>query len=152
MKQSQGTELNCNIKIPLQQEILERVGVKLSLAYDVITNDSWLLQVSPITSVHFNPAFILACTLNLRNVVTIIYPTCSQSRDEFIWIRLQYWTRTVRENKTLLVYDAASKQVRWLMYRIESKGTRNYAFMKGGAYAYFANLRKNFWFSGSWSK
>jgi len=56
----------------------------------------------------------------------------------------KYISQAVRENKTLLVYDAAGKQVRWLMYRIESKGVKNYAFMKGGAYAYFANLRKNF--------
>jgi len=55
-----------------------------------------------------------------------------------------YLDQAVRENKTLLVYDAAGKQVRWLMYRIEKKGVKNYAFMKGGAHAYFANLRKSF--------
>jgi len=48
------------------------------------------------------------------------------------------------ENKILLVYDEAGKQVRWLMYSIEKKGLTNYRFMKGGASAYFAVLRKEF--------
>ena len=55
-----------------------------------------------------------------------------------------YLDQAARENKTLLVYDAAGKQVRWLMYRIERKGVKSYAFMKGGAHAYFAALRKQF--------
>jgi len=55
-----------------------------------------------------------------------------------------YLDQAVREKKTLLVYDAAGKQVRWLMYRIEKKGVKNYAFMQGGAHAYFAALRKQF--------
>lgn len=55
-----------------------------------------------------------------------------------------YMDQAKRENKTLLVYDAAGKQVRWLMYYIEKKGIKDYAFMKGGAHAYFANLRKSF--------
>jgi len=49
-----------------------------------------------------------------------------------------------RENKTVLVYDAAGKQVRWLMYYLEKKGVKNYAFMEGGAHGYFADLRKQF--------
>ncbi len=52
--------------------------------------------------------------------------------------------QATRENKTLLIYDAAGKQVRWLMYYLEKKGVKNYAFMKGGAHAYFAGLRKQF--------
>lgn len=54
----------------------------------------------------------------------------------------RYIDQAARENKTLLVYDAAGKQVRWLMYLIEKKGVKRYAFMKGGAHAYFAALRK----------
>jgi rhodanese-related sulfurtransferase len=49
-----------------------------------------------------------------------------------------------REKKTLLIYDAAGKQVRWLMYSIESLGLKDYYFMKGGSTAYFAALRKQF--------
>jgi len=49
-----------------------------------------------------------------------------------------------REKKKLLIYDAAGKQVRWLMYSIESTGFKDYYFMKGGSLAYFAALRKQF--------
>ncbi|VAW90709.1 hypothetical protein MNBD_GAMMA21-1789 [hydrothermal vent metagenome] len=55
-----------------------------------------------------------------------------------------YITKAARQNQTLLIYDAAGKQVRWLMYYLESKGVKNYKFMKGGANAYFKNLRKQF--------
>ena len=52
--------------------------------------------------------------------------------------------RAIREKKTLLIYDAAGKQVRWLMYSIESLGLKDYWFMKGGSNAYYAALRKQF--------
>lgn len=55
-----------------------------------------------------------------------------------------YINQALRERKTVLFYDAAGKQVRWLMYYLENKGLRDYAFMKGGAHAYYANLRKQF--------
>jgi len=56
----------------------------------------------------------------------------------------QFINQAIQENKTMLIYDAAGKQVRWLMYYLEKKGVKNYAFMKGGAHAYFADLRKQF--------
>lgn len=56
----------------------------------------------------------------------------------------QYLDQAKRENRTLLVYDQAGKQVRWLMYHIEKKGIKSYYFMGGGARAYFLNLRKQF--------
>lgn len=40
-------------------------------------------------------------------------------------------------NKTLLVYDEVGKQVQWFQYHLESRGLRDYYFMKGGAQAYF---------------
>jgi len=49
-----------------------------------------------------------------------------------------------KEKKTLLIYDATGKQVRWLMYLIEDLGFKDYWFMKGGSNAYFAALRKQF--------
>lgn len=52
--------------------------------------------------------------------------------------------RAIKEKKTLLVYDAAGKQVRWLMYSIEGHGLKDYWFMKGGSTAYYAALRKQF--------
>lgn len=45
-----------------------------------------------------------------------------------------------RENKTLLVYDAVGKQVRWLQYFIEKEGLKSYYFLKGGAKAYYASM------------
>jgi len=45
------------------------------------------------------------------------------------------------ENKTLLIYDEAGKQVRWLMYRLEEHGLKDYKFMKGGTRSYFKNLK-----------
>ena len=56
----------------------------------------------------------------------------------------QFIARAKKENKTLLVYDQAGKQVRWLMYRLEAQGLPSYYFMKGGASAYYQNLRKQF--------
>lgn len=49
-----------------------------------------------------------------------------------------------REDRSLLIYDQAGKQVRWLMYHLEDKGLRSYYFMKGGARAYFDELRREF--------
>ncbi len=42
-----------------------------------------------------------------------------------------------REQKTLLVYDAVGKQVEWFQYYLESRGLKDYFFMKGGAQGYF---------------
>ena len=56
----------------------------------------------------------------------------------------KYINQAKRENKTLLIYDAAGKQVQWLQYYLEDRGLPNYGFMKGGASAYYANLRKQF--------
>ena len=56
----------------------------------------------------------------------------------------KYVNQALSENKTLLVYDAAGKQVEWLMYYLQNKGVEKYAFMQGGAQAYFAKLRKDY--------
>ncbi|MDH5445552.1 MAG: rhodanese-like domain-containing protein [Gammaproteobacteria bacterium] len=56
----------------------------------------------------------------------------------------KYLEKARKENRTLLVYDAAGKQVRWLMYHIEEKGVKSYYFMNGGAHAYYKNLRQQF--------
>lgn len=49
----------------------------------------------------------------------------------------QYIRKVKRQNKTLFVYDAVGKQVRWLQYYLEELNIKNYYFMKGGARAYF---------------
>jgi rhodanese-related sulfurtransferase len=40
------------------------------------------------------------------------------------------------KGKTLLIYDAVGKQVRWLQYYLEKEGISDYYFMKGGAKAF----------------
>lgn len=52
--------------------------------------------------------------------------------------------QALRENKTLLVYDAVGKQVVWLMYYLKNKGLEKFYFMNGGAQAYYAKLRKQY--------
>lgn len=47
-----------------------------------------------------------------------------------------YVDQARQEGKTLLVYDAVGKQVRWLQYYLEAEGLKNYYFMKGGAKAF----------------
>jgi len=47
-----------------------------------------------------------------------------------------YVDKAIRENKTLLFYDAVGKQVRWLQYYLEEEGVKSYYFMKGGAKAF----------------
>ncbi len=47
-----------------------------------------------------------------------------------------YINKAIEENKVLLAYGSSGKQVRWLQYRLENKGLKNYYFMKGGAKYY----------------
>lgn len=45
-----------------------------------------------------------------------------------------------RDNQTVLIYDMAGKQVRWLQYDLEHLGVKRYYFMQGGAKALFAEM------------
>ena len=56
----------------------------------------------------------------------------------------KYINQAKRENKTLLIYDAAGKQVQWLQYYLEDRILPSDGFRKGGANAYYANLRQPF--------
>ncbi len=56
----------------------------------------------------------------------------------------KYFNKAKKERKTLLIYDAAGKQVEWLMYYIEDQGVASYYFMHGGTAAYYKDLRKEF--------
>lgn len=49
-----------------------------------------------------------------------------------------------KKNQTVFIYDEAGKQVRWLMYRIEQKGLKNYYFMKGGTKSFYTDIRSEF--------
>jgi len=42
-----------------------------------------------------------------------------------------------QHKKTLLVYDEVGKQVEWFQYHLESRGLKDYYFMKGGSQKYF---------------
>jgi rhodanese-related sulfurtransferase len=44
------------------------------------------------------------------------------------------------QGKVLLVYDQAGKQVQWFQYYLESKGVKDYYFMKGGAQGHFDHM------------
>jgi len=48
-----------------------------------------------------------------------------------------YFAAVKKSGKPLYVYDMVGKQVRWFQYYIESKGIKEYYFMKGGANAFF---------------
>jgi rhodanese-related sulfurtransferase len=56
----------------------------------------------------------------------------------------RYIEKAKRENKTLLVHDAAGKQVRWLQYYLKDKGVRDYYFMDGGTAAYYEQMKQEF--------
>ena len=52
----------------------------------------------------------------------------------------RYINKALKENKALLIYDAAGKQVRWLQYYLEDKGINSYYFMAGGINAYYKDM------------
>jgi rhodanese-related sulfurtransferase len=56
----------------------------------------------------------------------------------------RYIEKAKRENKPLLVHDAAGKQVRWLQYYLYDKGLRDFYFMEGGTSAYYEQMKKEF--------
>lgn len=54
--------------------------------------------------------------------------------------------RANKKNKTLLIYDAVGKQVRWLQYTLEKENIENYFFMEKGARGFYnqiINVRRN---------
>jgi len=48
--------------------------------------------------------------------------------------------KAMAEGKTLLIYDAVGKQVRWLQYLVEKTGLKNYYFMKKGVGGYYKDI------------
>lgn len=49
----------------------------------------------------------------------------------------KYIDQSKKQNKSLCIYDAVGKQVRWLQYYLKSKNITDYYFMEGGAKAYY---------------
>jgi len=56
----------------------------------------------------------------------------------------RYINKAKAEGKTLLVHDAAGKQVRWLQYYLQDKGIKHYYFMSGGIAAYYDQMKREF--------
>jgi len=55
--------------------------------------------------------------------------------------KLERFLERIKASKsTLLVYDEAGKQVRWLQYYLEAHGISEYYFMEGGIKKYFKSL------------
>lgn len=48
-----------------------------------------------------------------------------------------------KAGKTLLIYDAVGKQVRWLQYYLEDHGLESYYFMKDGAKGFYDGMLKS---------
>jgi len=49
--------------------------------------------------------------------------------------------KAIKENRALLIYDEAGKQVEWLQYYLEDKGLKSYFFMQGGISNYYKGLK-----------
>lgn len=69
------------------------------------------------------------------------------------FIGLEYWIslnrknkvigflkKAKKENKTLLIYDAVGKQVRWLQYTLEQLKIKDYFFMEKGARGFYNQI------------
>ena len=56
----------------------------------------------------------------------------------------RYIKKAKKENRAVLVHDAAGKQVRWLQYYLKDKGLKNYYFMQGGVAAYYDQMKEEF--------
>lgn len=55
----------------------------------------------------------------------------------------RFINKAIKEDKPLLIYDAAGKQVVWLQYYLQEKGVKNYYFMEGGIHNYYKGMQDN---------
>lgn len=71
------------------------------------------------------------------------YPQINISMDENkkLDLFLATYKASEKPEKTLLVYDEAGKQVRWMQYYLKDKGISNYYFMEGGVKNFFKALK-----------
>lgn len=81
-----------------------------------------------------------AITLDIRDInqkdALNLFPTRQRSVPLDNNKLQSYVDKAKKTGKTLLVYDAVGKQVRWLQYYLEDQGLKNYYFMKGGFKAF----------------
>ena len=54
----------------------------------------------------------------------------------------KYFNDAKKKKKSLCIYDAVGKQVRWLQYRLKSKSVTDYYFLEGGAKAFYETPEK----------
>jgi len=52
----------------------------------------------------------------------------------------QFLLQAKADNKTLLIYDAVGKQVRWLQYELEKAKVKDYFFMEKGANGFYEQI------------
>jgi len=52
----------------------------------------------------------------------------------------QFMKKAHANNKTLFIYDAVGKQVRWLQYALEKANIKNYYFMEKGANGFYEQI------------
>ena len=55
----------------------------------------------------------------------------------------RFINKAINENKPLLIYDAAGKQVVWLQYYLQERGVKDYAFMDGGIHNYYKTMQES---------
>lgn len=53
---------------------------------------------------------------------------------------IDFMRKAKKEKKTLMIYDAVGKQVRWLQYTLEKENINNYYFMKQGAKGFYDQI------------
>jgi rhodanese-related sulfurtransferase len=53
---------------------------------------------------------------------------------------IKFLRKANKKNKTLLIYDAVGKQVRWLQYTLEKENIKNYFFMEKGADGFYNQI------------
>ncbi len=87
-----------------------------------------------------------AITLDIRDRMQVVGSRLFPTRQRSVPLdndKLKvYIDKAINQKKTLLIYDAVGKQVRWLQYYLESAGLRDYYFMKGGVRAFLMPTRK----------
>ncbi|MBI3563505.1 MAG: rhodanese-like domain-containing protein [Gammaproteobacteria bacterium] len=133
-------------KYPLESELLGKGPLDLS---KLITNEAFKkhnLDIKKFSSMVGNDdVIVLDVRDRFQRDASSLFPGVDRraALDDKPSLE-RYFQRAKRENKTLLIYDAAGKQAEWLIYYLEDKGISNYYFMSGGATAYYKELRKEF--------
>lgn len=106
--------------------------------------EKYLLEPQVFTSKAHQKSIILDIREPAQRGLVELFPYRQQNiaMDESKKLKT-FLTSIKASGKTLLVYDEAGKQVRWLQYYLEDIGISKYYFMKGGVKNFFKSLRKS---------